>query len=153
MKVCIKTYKSENSTIHERGRWAVQLVTHTHSTATHSTILPSPLRSFFLAPVLSWEIILLLASEKMNRRNFDCFQANRRNFRSSREQRLNTKLFNPPPPPIPMRFLVLLSFGPEFSLHFFFLNPLVNAANKWFLLAAFLQNFISHPRFPSGWLS
>lgn len=40
MKGCIKTYKSENSTIHIRGWWDIQFLTHTYDIATHYLTLP-----------------------------------------------------------------------------------------------------------------
>lgn len=55
MKGCIKTYKSENSTIHRIGWWDIQFLTYAYSIAINypPSPRPSPLRSLFLAPTLS----------------------------------------------------------------------------------------------------
>lgn len=67
MKVCIKTYKSENSTIHEVGRRDIQFVTYTYSTAIHCCFLsPSVLISGSCFVLWDHTVIGLKEDERTN---------------------------------------------------------------------------------------
>lgn len=94
MKGCIKTYKSENSTIHKIGWWDIQFLTYAYSIAINYPPLPPiplPFGPYFWL-LLCLEGLFSYWPKGRAMDKFYCFQANGENFRHLKSWRINFKI-------------------------------------------------------------